>query len=592
MATKNLGRVGFVPKGEYSASATYNAFDVVSYQGASYVVRVDGTQGVTPGTDATKYLVLVDNAAAVAANAAAAAANAAAEAVSGDVAALKTAISNPWDAGTTQVAGQEIVVGLELYGADPAQVYGFSVIRALQTGAVILRVQQQKSDRSGWDQGKGVVCEYNVSDFDFSAAPGIVRVKLSEGTGTSAVDYAKSGVYGYAWLNVNTSTSVNLVNIPEANSRISPKCFCLTPTQIAADEQAVGRDIENIDFMAPGIIRLLSNNAHIFYPAQMVDNAFAIEKPEILIHAVDNNAYTGSMIDGKEIGVFRPAAGTQSITYHLGTVTKDGSYLSIAEKTVLVSTIAKPTGKTKRVLVIGDSFMDYPWISTSAQSPGHSGSGVMSQIAANAAADGNTVTFMGTHLSYDDNGTPYYSEAYGSWNESYFTGASTYPYEGQSIPSPFYLNGTACNFAAYFAANGTPDVVLFFLGMNGGDGTGIQQMISAIHSVSADIVCIVCTVPPYFAHRYNVDYYTGNRNRIAQNRNYLTLFDNQETGKVSIVPVHMMFHRELHYIWTERTMTAYSADPESIRVCTNHHPNPDGAKTLARVLYQYIARWM
>lgn len=92
MATKNLGRVGFVPKGAYDPSATYNAFDVLSWQGASYVVREDGVKGVTPGTDADKYLVLVDNAAAVAANAAAAAANEAAENVSGDVADIKSSV--------------------------------------------------------------------------------------------------------------------------------------------------------------------------------------------------------------------------------------------------------------------------------------------------------------------------------------------------------------------------------------------------------------------------------------------------------------------------------------------------------------------
>ena len=63
MATKNLGRVGFVPKGEYNPRATYNAFDVVSWQGSTYVVRENGVTNVTPGTDANKYMVLVDNSA-------------------------------------------------------------------------------------------------------------------------------------------------------------------------------------------------------------------------------------------------------------------------------------------------------------------------------------------------------------------------------------------------------------------------------------------------------------------------------------------------------------------------------------------------
>lgn len=37
MASINLGRVGFVPKGEYVPATTYVKYDVVSYNGSNYV---------------------------------------------------------------------------------------------------------------------------------------------------------------------------------------------------------------------------------------------------------------------------------------------------------------------------------------------------------------------------------------------------------------------------------------------------------------------------------------------------------------------------------------------------------------------------
>ena len=60
MATVNLGRVGFVPKGEYSASTEYVKFDTVTYGSNTYVAWATVT-GVTPGTDDTKWKLLVNN---------------------------------------------------------------------------------------------------------------------------------------------------------------------------------------------------------------------------------------------------------------------------------------------------------------------------------------------------------------------------------------------------------------------------------------------------------------------------------------------------------------------------------------------------
>ena len=36
MATVNLGRVGFVPRGAYNAATAYVKMDIVSYNGSNY----------------------------------------------------------------------------------------------------------------------------------------------------------------------------------------------------------------------------------------------------------------------------------------------------------------------------------------------------------------------------------------------------------------------------------------------------------------------------------------------------------------------------------------------------------------------------
>lgn len=55
-ATK-LGRVSLVPRGAYSASATYNRLDIVEYEGSSYLVLADGTAGVTPAVGESYMMV-------------------------------------------------------------------------------------------------------------------------------------------------------------------------------------------------------------------------------------------------------------------------------------------------------------------------------------------------------------------------------------------------------------------------------------------------------------------------------------------------------------------------------------------------------
>lgn len=61
MATVDLGKVAVRPMGEWSSATTYEALDAVHYSGAGGYVALVSNTNVTPGTDATKWALLVED---------------------------------------------------------------------------------------------------------------------------------------------------------------------------------------------------------------------------------------------------------------------------------------------------------------------------------------------------------------------------------------------------------------------------------------------------------------------------------------------------------------------------------------------------
>lgn len=60
MATQILGRVRLVFKGAYNAGTTYQKLDTVHHEGIAYSAVSGGFSGVTPGSDDTKWAVIID----------------------------------------------------------------------------------------------------------------------------------------------------------------------------------------------------------------------------------------------------------------------------------------------------------------------------------------------------------------------------------------------------------------------------------------------------------------------------------------------------------------------------------------------------
>ena len=57
MANTVLGKVSCVPRGDYSASTTYHALDIVGYNGGSYLAMKE-VAGVTPRNDQVNWMQL------------------------------------------------------------------------------------------------------------------------------------------------------------------------------------------------------------------------------------------------------------------------------------------------------------------------------------------------------------------------------------------------------------------------------------------------------------------------------------------------------------------------------------------------------
>ena len=452
---------------------------------------------------------------------------------------------------------KSVIKSVILYDADLSKVYTLGAIQ--KSGSSLQLVIYRMTSQMTQD---AIVSRYNSDNYNGEKIVHLGEVTNSGITADIAVD----------WSDVNT------INETGKNYVIDPSAY------------RVIRSVEHQNVLLPGNIYIRDDtNPMQLFPKNLLKSRnkdtkefnsdwFGYSSCQKLDEDVVNLSYSDS---GADMAV------TMKIQNSLS-----GMVNTIGSKTVHVNPVSISTPFSKKILCIGDSFFDYPWY-TSQQSGTKTGKGIMSFLNALATADGNTLDFIGTHLSYTDDETPYYSESYGGWMESWFVSSDQHNYEGNNIYSPFYINSTPCNFSAYFTNLGeTPDIVLFFLGMNGNysasTGEGIADMIEAIQAVSQTTKFLVCTIPPYFNNRYLYGYslIAGDVDRYNSNNKYLTLFDGKESQGIYVCPVNAIFNAEHHFIQTETAWLNYSS--EKVNVVTNHHPNQIGVKVLADNIYSVI----
>ena len=383
-----------------------------------------------------------------------------------------------------------------------------------------------------------------------------------------------SGIHAEICLDWSVESSINIYGVK----------YVIDPSAYRID-----RVVQEQSILLPGNLYVLNNRPQQIFPKSLLIN-----------RTKDGNNFTTEWYGysesdklGEDVVNIRYSANGADMDVALrlqDQLTGETTYF--ASKKFHVNPIATATNESLKVLCIGDSFMDYPWYTT--EQMGHSGKGIMALIKEYASADSNTIDFIGTHLSYTDNGDDYYSEAYGGWSEDSYVDNAKHSYEGSQIYSPFCINGTANSYSAYFTALGeTPDIVVFFLGMNGDysstTGQAIQTMITGIKAVNASTKFIVCTIPGYFKNRYlyNYSYSSGDNQKYMKNNAYYTLFDGEESSGVYICPINAMWDSEYHYITADEAILRFNTDVK-VPICRNHHPNQTGVQMIADAIYTVI----
>ena len=450
-----------------------------------------------------------------------------------------------------------VIKSVILYEPDPNAVYCLVVMTASANSTAKFEIYKMTA-QMGFDT---LVCSYNSASFDMRK---VVRLEQEN----------NSGIHAEIALDFSVQTSISISGVKYV---INPSAYRIETV------------VQTQNVLIPNNVYVLDGRPQQFFPKSLLMN----RRKEGENFNSTWEGYTESDKLGEDVVNIKYSETGADMAVSLGIVDKvTGISTQLGEKTFRVNPIPAVENQNLKVLCIGDSFLDYPWY-TSVQM-GHSGKGIMTFIKEYAAADNDNFTFIGTHLSYTDDGQDYYGECYGGWSEGNYVDSSQHTYEGNQIYSPFYINGTPCNFSAYFTEIGeTPDVVVFFLGMNGDysvtTGQAIQTMITGIKAVSADTKFVVCTIPGYFKNRYlyNYSYASGDNQKYRKNNAYYTLFDNAESNGVYICPINAMWSSEYHYITTDETILRFNADVK-VPICRNHHPNQTGVQMIADAIYTVI----
>jgi len=246
----------------------------------------------------------------------------------------------------------------------------------------------------------------------------------------------------------------------------------------------------------------------------------------------------------------------------------------IASQNIQINSKNHNTAKEINTIIVGDSYMAVEW-----------GEGVLKYMKDFALADGNNINFKGTKNNYGD-GT-LLSESIGGWTESQF----------HTSPSSPFVFGGSFDFAQYLSANSITNIdnIVFFLGINGGNGDDINAMIANIKATLPNVKIFICMVPsgalePMVTSNWYSQVVQTQRTRNIQNLYYLQKFDNRQAENIYLVPTHAVMDR----IAGIRSATYNKYQFPDINntqenLANDHHPTALGAKALSYLIYNYLS---
>jgi hypothetical protein len=353
------------------------------------------------------------------------------------------------------------------------------------------------------------------------------------------------------------------------------------------------------DFIMPDKIYLLQNKELWFYDDNIVENSFLMERTptRLDLESTVPTSYDLAPGHGKIIGSAGNATLTFKIkTYDLLTPTSKTPVVSLT-KPVSVVTKAAPTGKTINTLVVGDSFIENAY-----------GEGILKYIDDLATADGNTMEFVGTKTV----GGGFAGEGRGGWTETDYLSLyvpvaqrdAEAASEDKKMPSPFVFSDDDTVANSYFSMTkymtdnsiATINNVVFCLGMNGGNGSGIDAMITNMKAAIPDARFFVSLVPS--APKALLGSTWGRQNSVdmqlareKQNKAYIALFNGRTSERIYLMPTNFNVDR-LKGIQHKTVYNKFQfSDLDNATETLNDgiHPTALGAKSIAYVIYNYLA---
>mgnify|MGYP003674194376 CR=1 FL=1 len=416
------------------------------------------------------------------------------------------------------------------------------------------------------------ICEFSETNYITNAD--IEKIRLEE--------YSGSGVY--------CDIVIDWSKVPDGTSLTNQKYNSAGYTGINNYVYKYDLELYKFDILLPETVYFIEGviNRYWMYKEGFIENFSNFDKSIYNYTLSSDNAnltYSDELI--KVIN-----GANLTLTHEINVMDfakNDNSQRNILSKTT--NFLKKPalTGINMNTLVIADSYIDTQW-----------GDGILEYLKDNAVATGNTVTLKGTRTSYGN-----LAEARASWTASQYLNqyvpiASREPVNGDptsaNMCSPFVFStdDTVGNkyfsFSEYLSTNSITNVdnIVFFLGMNGGDGTNINTMITNIKLALPSVNIYVCTVPSYQTAK-TVDLVTKQSSREAQIKSYIDLFDNRQGEFIYLLPINAVFNRLYSYNNSESDVLQY---PESMvlkeKYTTDNHPNSSGAQTIAQMIHNYI----
>lgn len=328
--------------------------------------------------------------------------------------------------------------------------------------------------------------------------------------------------------------------------------------------------------MPPKIYALAGIESHI-YPEHLVIDDFTLYNHKVSAYRGQHKnrgfVWTPTIMD---------SAGDYGVTWSLFDKQTAGELATASTKITLVDK-NKDSGVTKKVMVIGDSYIN--------------GGVITQQILDCAAKDVTKVQLIGTRGT-----APNLHEGRSGWKISDYT--------SNRSDNPFWINGKV-DYLQFLANNSlaTPDIIIIELGVNDSFAqttdtevvtmtqtafSNLDTLISSFKAANANIKIGLCLPPKYadqdaFGNDYGTQYdaWRCSRNIAVYNRKLIARYKDSETQNIYVVASGFNVDTLNNYPTIQEPINSHNST--LIDVQNNSvHPYPKGYQQIGDMMFVFI----